>query len=312
MLAIDPLPKLLSAATDMGLLSKIRGRAARFRASLYADDAAIFIRPDKDDFKNLTQLLYNFGEASGLNTNLAKMSVTPISCEGIDLQALLDGLPIKRSTFPIKFLGLPLSPTRLRRVDFQPLIDKAASKLSAWHGKNLTQAGRATLTKSVLSAQPIYLLTALKPHKEVLDEIDKIRKRFLWAGDQELTGGKCKVNWIRSCLPKKFGGLGVLNLDSFSRALRLRWLWHEWVSPEKAWVGSDPRALFRTGFFSQPAQLSHLEMAKRQNSGNRGGSKDVALKTLRQTYTNYPKTSNGRWRTPSIETIGFGSSETTM
>jgi len=224
----------------MALLSKIRGRAARFRASLYADDAAIFIRTDKDDFKNLTQLLCNFGEASGLNTNMAKTSVTPIACEGIDLQALLAGLPIKRSTFPIKFLGLPLSPTRLRRVDFQPLIDKAASKLSAWHGKNLTQAGRATLTKSVLSAQPIYLITALKPHKEVLDEINKIRKRFLWAGDQELTGGKCKVNWIRSCLPKKFGGLGVLNLDSFSRALRLRWLWHEWVSPEKAWVGSDP------------------------------------------------------------------------
>ena len=94
-LAIDPLLRLLSAATDMGLLSKIRGRAARFRASLYADNAAIFIRPDKDDFKNLTQLLYNFGEASGLNTNLAKMIVTPISCEGIDLQALLAGLPIK-------------------------------------------------------------------------------------------------------------------------------------------------------------------------------------------------------------------------
>jgi len=35
------------------------------------------------------------------------------------------------------------------------------------------------------------------------------------------------------------GDLGLLNLEKFSRALRLRWLWHEWVSPEKAWVGSD-------------------------------------------------------------------------
>ena len=106
-------------------------------------------------------------------------------------------------------------------------------------GRNLTQAGRATLTKSVLTAQPVYSLTALKPQKEVLDEIDKIRKRFLWAGDKMLTGGKCKINWTRSCLPKEMGGLGLLNLEKFSRALRLRWLWHEWVSPEKAWVGSD-------------------------------------------------------------------------
>ena len=94
-LAIDPLPRLLSTATDMGLLSKICGCAARFWASLYADDAAIFIKPDKDDIKNLTQLLCNFGEASGLNTKMAKTSITPICCKGIDLQALLAGLPIK-------------------------------------------------------------------------------------------------------------------------------------------------------------------------------------------------------------------------
>ena len=156
------------------------------------DDAAIFIKPDKDDIKNLTQLLCNFGEASGLNTKMAKTSITPICCKGIDLQALLAGLPIKRSTFPIKYLGLHLSPRRLRRVDLQPFMDKVANKLSAWHSKKLTQAGRVTLTKSVLSAQPVYLLTALKPHKEVLDEINKIRKRFLWAGEQDLTGENAK------------------------------------------------------------------------------------------------------------------------
>ena len=162
-LAVDPLPRLLSIATARGLLSKLRGRAARFRASLYADDAAIFIRPDCTDISNLAQLLHNFGEASGLITNLTKTSVTPISCEGIDLQTLLTDLPVKRSAFPIRYLGLPLSTTRLRRVDFQPLIDKTASKLSIWHGRNLTQARRATLTKLVLTAQPVYSLTALKP-----------------------------------------------------------------------------------------------------------------------------------------------------
>jgi hypothetical protein len=31
----------------------------------------------------------------------------------------------------------------------------------------------------------------------------------------------------------------VLNLQSFVSALRLRWLWHEWKSPEKAWVETE-------------------------------------------------------------------------
>lgn len=41
-----------------------------------------------------------------------------------------------------------------------------------------------------------------------------------------------------------------MNLQKFARALRVRWLWHEWTSPEKAWVGTgtpcddDDRLLF--------------------------------------------------------------------
>jgi hypothetical protein len=84
------------------------------------------------------------------------------------------GLPVARAHFPIKYLGLLLSTRRLRKVDFQPQIDKATSKLSAWYGRNLTQACQVSLTKSVLASQLVYLLTVIKPSKEVLDEIDKI------------------------------------------------------------------------------------------------------------------------------------------
>lgn len=42
-LAINPLQRLLEEATDQGLLSKVRGRRTRFRISIHADDAAIFI-----------------------------------------------------------------------------------------------------------------------------------------------------------------------------------------------------------------------------------------------------------------------------
>lgn len=33
---------------------------------------------------------------------------------------------------------------------------------------------------------------------------------------------------------------GILDLDKFARALRLRWLWFRWECPNKPWVGTPP------------------------------------------------------------------------
>jgi hypothetical protein len=45
--------------------------------------------------------------------------------------------------------------------------------------------GRSTLVKSMMTAQPIYLLTTLKVTKEAVGLLEVKRKRFLW---------KCKIN----------------------------------------------------------------------------------------------------------------------
>jgi hypothetical protein len=43
-LVVDPLHRLLHVAMERGCLSKLTGKAARFRASLYVDDAIIFLK----------------------------------------------------------------------------------------------------------------------------------------------------------------------------------------------------------------------------------------------------------------------------
>ena len=58
-------------------------------------------------------------------------------------------------------------------------------------------------------------------------------------GEDNANGGHCLVNWPTVIRPKDLGGLGVPNLDKFGRALRLRWLWQEWVEDSKPWLGSE-------------------------------------------------------------------------
>ena len=238
-LAIDPLQRLLHLATEGGQLTNIGSRHARLRTSLYADDAAVFLNPVQSEVDVLITMLRDFGKATGLHVNLGKSLVAPIRCQEVDLDDVLRSFSGARASFPLTYLGLPLTPGRLRKVHFQPLQDKIKGRLSGWKPSLLYMGGCRIMVNSVLSAIPTYTLTVLKQPKQSLQEIDKARRRFLWAGNENMHGGKCKVNWLKVCSPVRYGGLGVPNLEKFARALRLRWLWFEWRMPEKPWIGTE-------------------------------------------------------------------------
>ena len=80
-LAMDPLQRVLDIAMAQGLLQLIGTDPIKLRTSLYEDDAALFLRPSKQDMTNLQQILQCFGEATGLFTNMQKLEMYPINCE---------------------------------------------------------------------------------------------------------------------------------------------------------------------------------------------------------------------------------------
>lgn len=137
--------------------------------------------------------------------------------------------------FPCKYLGIPLSLGRLKRVDEQFLVDKVAARIPTWKSGLLTHAGRVLLTKVTLSAIPVHLSITCCLSAWAVEQIDKWRREFLWAGSQSVSGGKCKVAWQTVCKLTHLGGLGVLDLCFFGLALRLQWEWLARAEPGRAW-----------------------------------------------------------------------------
>jgi hypothetical protein len=88
-LVLGPLQKLFHLASVGNVLSPFDSNVARMRASFYADDAAKFIRPVKEDIFAIQQILKLFGDASGLCTNLHKCVAFPIACGERDMADVL-------------------------------------------------------------------------------------------------------------------------------------------------------------------------------------------------------------------------------
>jgi hypothetical protein len=87
----------------------------------------------------------------------------------------------------------------------------------------------------VLTAVVIYHMSVFPLSQWAIKKIDRIRTNFLWHGVEETRKGNCHVNWKQVPMPKSKGGLGILDLRKFNRALRLRWQWLKWKDPHKPW-----------------------------------------------------------------------------
>lgn len=187
--------------------------------SLYADDATVFISPTPAQLQVTQCILHLFGQATGLITNLDKTEYFPICCDNTNLQHL----PIQTSSFPCKYLGLPLHYKKLSRANTQPLIQKIGDRIPGWKKKFLSCPGRELLLKTVLITMPTYFLSMFKLHKWAIKSIDRLRRSFFWRGSypEHCHGGHCLVNWETCLLPKKYGGLGFKDLEKFGRALCL-------------------------------------------------------------------------------------------
>jgi hypothetical protein len=78
LLTMEPLHKLFQKAQHVGLLQKLSRGCDRFKASLYADDVAPFIKPIACEVSVIENVHNIFVQASVLVTNLNKTEFFPM------------------------------------------------------------------------------------------------------------------------------------------------------------------------------------------------------------------------------------------
>jgi hypothetical protein len=202
-LAMKVLSRLFSLAQQEGVIRGVNQPGIKHICSMYADDVILFAHPSANEATAIRELLWIFGDAS-------KCSITEIYGAQDNLADIQQILGCQIAQFPIRYLELPLSTSKIPKAAVQSTVDVVARRLPTCHGPLMARSGR--LIKSVLSAVPIYSMIADGLPAWATKEIDSICCRFLWAGKDGAVRGKCMVAWQACTWPTELSGLGVTDL----------------------------------------------------------------------------------------------------
>lgn len=124
----------------------------------------------------------------------------------------------------IIYLGIPLFKGRSKVPHFKFLLDKINAKLMGWQSKFLSQAGRLSLIKSVISAIPIYTVSSTSIPYTISKQVECICANFFWQG-LESVHKRHWVHWDKICYPQSMGGLGVRSLRDIQICSYVKHLW---------------------------------------------------------------------------------------
>lgn len=124
------------------------------------------------------------------------------------------GIPI--GSFPIRYLGVPLTYKKLTIQQCKPLVERVTSKMRGWATKCLSYAGRLQLIKGVLFGMQTYWAPICVLPKKILKEIEMHCRVFLWTGKAQ-SSRKALVAWDPICLPKVCGGWNVVKLADWNK-----------------------------------------------------------------------------------------------
>jgi hypothetical protein len=144
----------------------------------YVDDTILFLKHDLEGATHMKFLLYLFEMLAGLKINFNKSEILMINDEDSWGNTYAETFNCQVGLFPIKYLGVSVSPSKLKVSDWLPLVEKGNKCLDVWKGGTLSIAGRSTLISASLNNSPIYHMSVYLLPKTIIKCLDKTRRIF--------------------------------------------------------------------------------------------------------------------------------------
>ena len=116
----------------------------------FADDLLIFSVSDLSSIHIIKNPLKN----SNISLDCIKPSKSEVLCSSISdssKKQILEVLQFKEGSLLVRYLGMPLIPSKFSFKDCQPLLDKILARINSWTTRNLSVSRRLQWLQPVLN-----------------------------------------------------------------------------------------------------------------------------------------------------------------
>ncbi|VFQ99544.1 unnamed protein product [Cuscuta campestris] len=201
----------------------------------FAGDLIVACKADMDSIKMILSCLEHFKNVTGMEVNYNKPRMVLGGVSEEEAREFLRLARMSRGDLPFKYLGGPITASRITERDCEALVQKLTSRITVWATKHLSYAGRYKLINSVLLGIISFWCRLFIIPNKVMQKIQSLCRNFLWSSKAEYNRVPA-VSWEDVCWPKKEGGLGIKNLVLWNYACGQSLLWDIANKKDILWV----------------------------------------------------------------------------
>ena len=177
---------------------------------------------EDENVENIKFILAYYEGMSGMKINYEKSEVY-VGSSDLEQERIADLFHCKIGKFPIIYLGLPISDSKLSKSQLILLVIK---HLGGWVPGSVTtylKGVKSILIGSCLSSIPLYTIGVHVLYEGNYQLLDCLRFRFFWQGTNKKTKYHM-VKWEALNRPKDFGDLGFIDIRVMNSCLVCKWI----------------------------------------------------------------------------------------
>ena len=192
-----------------------------YKITQFADDTTIILDGSERSLLSALNTIEIFGTASGLKMNTSKTKLIWIGRKKFSKEKINTNCKLEWGATDFSFLGIEFNAelNKIPEINFPNVLSKIDKLLKGWNKRCLTPIGKITVIKTLaVSKLNHIIMTCPVGRSEYIKHLEYKFYAFLWSNKPD------KVKRINVTQSYQNGGLKMINLEYFVRAMKCTWI----------------------------------------------------------------------------------------